>query len=90
MEIPLKDIKEGDLVYWTSDSSFCDSSEEKVTAITYEFDRHTGVKYKIIWIEDHKFDSRDGSPLNEPIAYYITPTYNPIRVNNRTVEVIRK
>ncbi len=70
----LKDLVVGDLVLCTGDSSFCDPSYEKVKKITIKYDDKfcNGNPYNVIWISGgQSFDSRNGSPLSPPLAYYI-------------------
>ena len=72
MDKELKDLEVGDRVLCTGDSSFCDDSTESIKKITTQFDEHSGESYKVLWLEGgRKFDSRDGSAMNPPTAYYI-------------------
>ncbi len=48
MIIALKDLKQGDFVYCTGNSSFCDSSYERVIKVTTQYNEHTGKSYKVI------------------------------------------
>lgn len=90
MVIALKDLKQGDFVYCTGDSSFCDSSYERVIKVTTQYNEHTGKSYKVIWLSgNRKFDSRTGSAMNSPLAYYIEPVSQKkarIIVNTEEIE----
>jgi hypothetical protein len=67
----LKDLIKGDLVLCTGDSYFCDPSQERISKITIQYNEKTGEPYNVIWVGANKFDSRDGSALNPPLAYYL-------------------
>jgi hypothetical protein len=68
----LSTIKVGDIVTCKGDSSFCQSSKEKVIKITIQYDKHTGIPYNVIHLSgNRKFDSRSGSAITPPLAYYV-------------------
>lgn len=68
----LENLEIGDRVIHTGDSSFCHTSEEEITDVTIKYDENTGKPFKVLHIGGgQKFDSRSGSPLSPPWAYYI-------------------
>ena len=67
----LKDLNIGDKVWHGGDSSFTRDDIRKITKISFKYDENTGEKYKIIHLDNAKFDSRTGNPLTPPWAYYI-------------------
>ena len=71
MEIQLKDLEKGNKVWCGGSSGFCYDDIVEVKDVSYKFDENTGAKYKVIHTSSQKFDSRDGSPLEPPTAYYI-------------------
>ena len=74
MEIDLKDLEKGNKVWCGGDSGFCDDGIEKVKKIEWKFDENTGEKYKVVILsEKRKFDTRDGSAITPPYAYYLMP-----------------
>lgn len=75
MKIELKDLEVGNKVWCGGDSGFCRSDIAKVEKIEWKFDEYTGKKYKVIVLSgSRKFDSRDGSPMTPPKAYYLMAT----------------
>jgi hypothetical protein len=69
----LAQLVKGDKVYCDGNSGFCDPSFERVKKTTFQFDEKSGKKYKVIWLSgERKFDSRDGSPMTPPLAYFLT------------------
>ena len=73
-EIELKDIKEGDFVWHGGDSSFCHPSIREVVKVVKQVDQNTKDAYNEIYLEiDESYDSRDGGPIEGPLAYYILP-----------------
>lgn len=73
--IELKDLEAGDKVWCGGDSGFCHNDIEEVDVVGWKFDEDTGERYKVIILSSgQRFDSRDGSPLTPPTAYYIQPT----------------
>jgi hypothetical protein len=71
MEIKLGDLEIGNKVWRGGNSGFCYDDIVDVKAISYNYDKKTGEKYKVIHTSSQMFDSRNGSPLNPPTAYYI-------------------
>ncbi len=71
MKIQLKDLEKGNKVWCGGDSGFCYDDILQVKDVTYKFDKNTGVKYKVIHTSSQIFDSRNGSALEPPTAYYI-------------------
>ena len=71
MKIELKDLEKGNKVWRGGNSGFCYDDIVHVENISYKYDEDTGEKYKVIHTSSQKFDSRDGSPLEPPTAYYI-------------------
>jgi hypothetical protein len=72
MKIELKNLIIGDKVWCGGDSGFCDNEIETICNIEFKFDENTGEEYKVIVLEgNRKFDSRDGSAITSPTAYYI-------------------
>lgn len=68
----LKDLKIGDDVWCGGDSGFTTNETEKIKNITTKYDENTGEPFNVIWLSgNRKFDSRNGSPINPPWAYYI-------------------
>lgn len=75
MKIELKDLEVGNKVWCGGDSGFCRDGIVKVDKIDWKFDKDTGEKYKVIVLSGgRKFDSRDGSPMTPPKAYYLMAT----------------
>lgn len=73
MKKKLTELEINDKVWCDGDSSFCTVSKETIRKVTYQFDEQSGEKYKVLWIdESRKFDSRDGSAMSPPTAYYLT------------------
>lgn len=70
----LRALVKGDKVCCTGDSSFCQSSTQKIKKLTVKYDEDTGKPYNVIHLAgDRKFDSRTGYAINPPLAYYILP-----------------
>jgi hypothetical protein len=75
MKIKLKDLETGKKVWCGCDSGFCQENIEEVEKIEWKFDEDTGEKYKVIMLSGgRKFDSRNGTAMNSPAAYYLSPT----------------
>lgn len=75
MKIEIENIKAGDLVFCTGDSSFCDPLIEKVENVTVQYGEHDGKPYNVIWLSGgRKYDARNGKAMNPPTAYYLMPT----------------
>jgi hypothetical protein len=68
----LKQLEKGDKVYVDGYTSFCDPYTGEVSETTFRYDQLTGEKYKVIIIDGHMFDSRDGSAMNPPTMYYLS------------------
>jgi len=70
----LKDIKVGDEVYVGCYTSMGASSEgnQTVTDVKVKFDEDTGEPYNVIYLGEHKFDTRNGGAINAPTMYYIS------------------
>lgn len=69
----LEEVNKGDLILICGNSGFCSPDTwEKVINIDYRFDEVTGEKYKRIFVDGGCFDSRTGSPITYPSAYYVT------------------
>ncbi len=72
MKKELKDLKKGDEVHDGGCSGFCDDTISKVVHTSYKYDEHSGVKYKIIHLDEGRlFDSRTGKALTPPTEYSI-------------------
>ena len=67
----LKNLEIGNKVWCGGYSGFCYDDIVEVKKISYKYDENTGEKYKVIHTSSQMFDSRDGSPLEPPTAYYI-------------------
>jgi hypothetical protein len=69
----LKDIAVGDKVKYQCYSGFGDSGVEVIEKISIQYDENIGEAYNVVWLSGgRKFDARDGSAINPPMAYYIT------------------
>lgn len=69
----LSDVRKGSLVWVDGDSGFCHGPEqERVTGVSVRYNELTGAAYNVIHLsEGRTFDSRDGSAIDGPSAYYI-------------------
>ncbi len=68
-------IEIGSIVMTNCDRGLTTGGEETITKITTQFDKDTGIEYKVFWCGNHGFDSRTGWAINAPTEYYITAKF---------------
>ncbi len=67
----LNNAKVGDTVTVECVSGLGTGGISKITEITTLYDEYTGQPFKLIWCDEHSFDSRTGNAWNRPTGYYI-------------------
>ena len=71
--VKVSNLNVGDKVYHDGNSGFCHMSICEITKVSYKWEEDTGEKYKVLHIDEKKFDARNGYAINPPLAYFITP-----------------
>jgi hypothetical protein len=65
--------KIGDGVYISGGMGGSVHHKETITEIEVRFDEESGMPYRVICLDDHKFKASTGQPVTPPWAYGITP-----------------